>query len=275
MAEELTQEEKDAAAKINEKAANEKTEMEKIGETLTGVDTLVKSLVEDKEKKEDGDGIEENQEIDFEKIVPEDLAKSFKGDTDKAKEYISKLTEACNIMPQDMTDEDGERFIDDEMLKSLQDSEETGQRYLSGIFHAMQESNERTVKKDAVNMQLLIDLAKSVTGLHGVMGELQKSMVPVEKSVPKEENILPLLGESAGQSPLSLQGQGAIEQSTGIDYNQGLSILKKAFPGNFGNIEESAKYEEYVDYTKKNGFEEALNIMSDDDRAVVISCIPA
>ena len=51
MAEELTQEQKDVAAKIDGAAGDDKSKLDKIGEGVSAMTDLLKSQVENKEKK--------------------------------------------------------------------------------------------------------------------------------------------------------------------------------------------------------------------------------
>ena len=70
---ELSQEEKEVAAKLEAESGTESSAIDQIGDRLSSVETLLKSQTEEKEKVED---TPEEKEIDFEKISPEELAKS-------------------------------------------------------------------------------------------------------------------------------------------------------------------------------------------------------
>jgi len=234
----LTQEEKDAAAKLEAESKNEKSELAKIGEGLEGVQTLLKSQVEKKE--------EPKEEIDFANISPEDLAKSFIGDKDKATDFIARFAEYVGVKPQDMFDENDEQFITDEMRKGLEDSEETGQRLMKGILYSMEESNKRTQKMNEVLFGTLSILGKSMSGLvdestkmNETVEEMKKSMVT---KIPDGDQELPNI-EGNADDPLSKieHEQG----SPGIDYNTSMNVLRKSYPSD-GTIEQQSLYQKYA-----------------------------
>ena len=121
MADELTQEEKDAAKKLETEAAEEKTTLSGISDQLSGVEDMLKSQT----KKEEDPANPPEDEIDFEKIKenPEELAKAFTDDPEGQKDFIKKFSDACGIHPRDMYDEEGNQLIDEDMAKAMVEEE--------------------------------------------------------------------------------------------------------------------------------------------------------
>lgn len=274
--EELTDEEKKAAKEIDDKAAGEKTSLEKLGDQIGNVEDLIKSQVAEKEADEEGKKEDENV-IDWEKVTPEELAKSLVDgeNKDKAKEFITELVESCNILPQDMYSETGEPYIDENMLKSMEESEEAGQKLMSGILYSMQEANAMNAKKDTFQMQLLVDLAKSIVGIHGEMVEMKKSMSKEEMTVipgNDDGNALPDL-EGTAAKPLS-QDEGAVDGSP--LYNKGayMFALKKSFPGLYGNQEDLEKQNKYADYFSRYSVNEAIAMIPAEDANLIKGHLP-
>ena len=279
MADELTQEEKDAAAAIDAESAGEKTKMEKIDETLNVASELLKSVVKDKE--EEAEEEKKDEEIDYSSIDPVEMAKSLVEDEDRDKtvDFISKLAKGCNVLPQDMYSEDGEPFIDEEMMKSITESEEKGHRALSAIMYSMQESNERNAKVADINMQLMSTLTKSIQDQNAVMAEMQKSLVSPETETedpPAAEPENPLPDQDANdKTPLSQDTAGigmGMEKSFSED--QMLYALEKSFPGTYNNVEEQAKRFKYNKLYKDLGFETFMSQLPMDEQQKVRSNLP-
>lgn len=252
--------EETAAAELEKDSKNEKTELGKISEGLDNVQELLKSQVEKKEEFE--------EEIDFDNISPEDLAKSFIGDKGKATDFIARFSEYLGVTAQDMFDENDEQFITDEMRKSLDESEEKGQRLISGLLYSQEESVRRGVKRDEALFGVLSILAKSVSGLvtestkiNATVEEMKKSMV----TESGEQEIPDLKGNS--DNPLS-----KIEHASGdpkLDYNSSVSILQKSFPMD-GTIEEQSAYQTYAaKLDKEIPIEQIISEMPMDHKSVV------
>jgi hypothetical protein len=269
--EELTQEEKDKAAELAAKAQTEKSANEKIAENLSAVTDLLKSAVE---KKAEEKTEPEKEEIDFENMdtheKAETLAKSFAEDKEKAIEFIKELTEACGLNPQDMVDGEGNEYINEEMLKSLEDSQAKGERYLAGILYSMQETNSRNAKKDEVIMHTMMNLAKAVIDINSAVTELQKSFAKpeeggeeVEGKEKKEGLELPNLDSDEPISELDTSMKKSISKA------EFMKALKKSFPGKHGNSRELEKFNEYADQANRLDPEMVIGLMDDGDRSLV------
>jgi len=260
MGAELTQEEKDKAAKLAEEAGKEKSSLDKIGDQLTGVTELLKSHVEKKVEEQEP----ETEPIDFSKVDAAEMAKSFGADLEKAKDFIKELTEACGVNPQEMFSPDGDRFISDEMLKSLQEAETQSEKYLAGIVYSIQETNERNAVKDAVILQTIATLAKSVSDMHA---ELQKSMTKEngkEGDTEKDKADPP-----KGDDELKLPTLDASDPLSELDTQSNLSKgfvrgdLQKSIKSNFfsksrNDAAQLKKYYEYSEIINKFDPEDAL-----------------
>lgn len=268
--EELTQEEKDKAAELAAKAQAEKSANEKIAENLSAVTDLLKSAVEKKTVEKEP----EKKEIDFENMDTHEmsvsLAKSFADDKEKAVEFIKELTEACGLNPQDMVDGDGNEYIDEEMLKSLEESQTKGEKYLAGILYSMQETNSRNAKKDEVIMHTMMNLAKSVIDINATVTELQKSFAKPEGDKSggepeKKEGEIQLPTLDAGD-PISEIDTAMVKSISKADF---MKALKKSFPGKHGNTVEQEKYNSYADQANRLDPEMVIGLMDDGDRSVV------
>ena len=267
----LTQEEKDKAAELEAEAGKEKTAIEKVGDELGELTSLLKSQVEKKPDPDDGE-VEKDEPIDFDNLDPAELAKSFGEDKEKAKEFIAKLAEESGLNPQDMLDTEGNRYVDEDMLKSLEELEERGSRYLAGIFHAMQENNERSAKVTETTMHTMVALAKSVTDLKGVIESMQKSTTEDkggdgEEGEVEKDTVLPALD---AEDPISdLNPESGMKKSipTG-DFED--ALRKSFYNGSHGNHAQEAKYHKYMDLAKMFPPEMVLSQMeSDSDRDLV------
>ncbi len=274
-AEELNPEEKTAADEIDASAAEEKTQLEKIGDTVTGVSDLLKSHVEEQEKTEPS---EPEAPFDIHSVTPEVFAKSMSGTKEEKIDFINRLTDSCGLMPQDMIDEDGGRYFSDEMMKSLEDATTEDQAFKASIMYAMQEANERTAKKDALMFQTQVDMAKSIEGLAKVVGELSEKL---EKSVSTTE-IVPT--EDEGKSPLpDLDGTSTTPVSEQVDLggeqpmmtSETLSkAITAAFPGRYGDQDEMLLQAKYADWAGRMTPEDALAAMEEGHRNMVLCQIP-
>ncbi|UCE67402.1 MAG: hypothetical protein JSU85_05140 [Candidatus Zixiibacteriota bacterium] len=272
----MGEEEKKAADQIDNEIEKNKTskELADVKNQLAGLEDLLKSTMKQISKSDEE---EETEELfDFESVSPEELAenlaKSFKSDEERT-EYLVKFAEACGVMPQDMYDKEGEPYIDENMLKSINESEDKGNRLLSGIFYSMQEANDRRTKMDATILQTMSVLAKSISDIGKKIENMNKSVSEgdIEGDTGeenKEDGQLPDLGEHAASPPLSEQESS----NNGQQYN--LTQLKKAiersFPGNYGNTEEQAKCHKYICEAEKipddiMGFVETIPNKSDRD----------
>jgi hypothetical protein len=270
--EELTQEEKDKAAELAADAQAEKSTNEKIAADLSAVTDLLKSAVE---KKTEEKTEPEKEEIDFENMdthkISETLAKSFAEDKEKAVEFIKEFMGSCGLNPQDMVDGDGNEYIDEEMLKSLEESQAKGERYLAGILYSMQETNSRNAKKDEVVMHTMMNLAKAVVDINSVVTELQKSFAKpeeeggeeVEGKEKKEGLELPTLDSDEPISELDTSMKKSISKA------EFMKALKKSFPGKHGNSREQEKYNEYADQANRLDPEMVIGLMDDGDRSLV------
>lgn len=254
---ELTQEEKNKAAGLKKEAEKEKNKLDEIGGQLTSISDLIKSHVDKKEKDDETEL--EVKEIDFEKLNAAELAKSFGEDTEKAKDFIKELTEACGVNPEEMYDIDGYQYIDEEMLKSLEDAQSKGENYLAGIMLAMRETNERNAIKDNVIMQTISLLTKSITEQNEIIKELQKS---VKKDEEKKEG----KEKKDGIEMPSLDADDPLSELNDIDLTHKsvtsedlLSALKKSFPGKHGDVEEQQKYNIYAEFAERMDVETALD----------------
>jgi hypothetical protein len=270
MSNELSAEEQAAADKLKAEAKEEKTKIEQIGDDLADVTTMLKSVVE---KKEEADS-EEKKEIDYSAIVPEKLAKSLVESDDKEKtvDFIARLTEGCNLMPQDMIGENGEPFVNAEMMKSLEDATDEGKQFLSGILYSMQEANERTAKVNAVNMQLMSTLVKSLQGLTEGMKEMEKSFV---KPVEKKADVVAELPEFTENTSAE-----AISEATGDDLGAptihrdvAVRAIKKSFKSEDQN--EYIKQTTYCGLVATHGYEAAITKIPLDDVSIIQSNLPA
>lgn len=275
MENELSPEEKKAADEINASAAEEKTQLEKIGEDVTGVSALLKSHVEEQEKA-NAEPAEPEAAFDIHSVSPEDFAKSMTGTKEEKIDYINRLTDSCGLMPQDMIDEDGGRYFSDEMMKSLENATTEVQGFMSATMYAMQEANERTAKKDSLMFQTQIDMAKSIESLAKVVGELSEK---IEKSIPTTE-----ITPTTEKSPLpDLDGTATKPVSEQVDLGGKQSkisseVLSKAvnsaFPGLYGDVEDLKLQAKYADWAARMTPEEAMAAMPEEHRNMVICQIP-
>lgn len=275
MVEELKPEEKTAAGEIDASAAEEKTQLEKIGDTVTGVSDLLKSHVEEQEKAK-AEPADQEVPFDIHSVTPEEFAKSMTGTKEEKIDYINRLTDSCDLMPQDMIDEDGGRYFSDEMMKSLEESTTEVQGFMAATMHAMRESNERTAKKDSLMFQIQSDMAKSIEGLTKVVGELSEKL---EKSVPTTE-----ITPTDGKSPLpNLDGTATNPISEQVDLGDGKQTLTSetlskaitaAFPGRYGDHDELLLQAKYSDWASRMVPEDALAAMPEEHRDMVVCRFP-
>ena len=258
MGKELSVEEQEAADKLKAESKTEDTKIDQIGKDVAGVTEMLKSHVEKTEKAEDdGDG-EEEKPIDYSAINPEELAKSLVESDDKEKtvDFISRLTEGCNLMPQDMIGEDGEPFVSAEMMKSLEEASDEGKQYLSGILYAMQEGNERNAKLASVNMHLMSSLTKAIQDQNGVVADLAKSFASktVETKIPDKTADLPEFTEENSNTAKSVDT--ADDTPALIHRDVGMRAVKKSFVSS-----DPAQYRKQTEYCEKIssvGFETAM-----------------
>ena len=137
MADELTQEQKDAAAKIDGTAEGEKSQLEKIADNTNSMTELLKSQVEAKEKE--GEEAEKEEDIDYASITAEDMFKSFAG-KEEAQDFIKEFCKYADVQPVDMQHEDGTKLISEEMWKSMQEATDDDMGVKSAIMFSMQEA---------------------------------------------------------------------------------------------------------------------------------------
>lgn len=274
MAEELTEEM--AAEEIDTSIEESKTSAQSIDERLANVEALLKSQTQQEEEGEDedydGDDEPEEDDFDIDDVEPEDLAKSLVDDPERAFDFIERLTEACNLSPYDMIDDDGDFYITEDMQKALNESQERGQRFMAGILESLQEMRERTAKKDAVILQTVSQLAKSLRETAVELGELKKSLSSSTPKEPEEQLKLPEVGDGAANDPIS--NPVSVGQGSEIDYATARTALKKAFPGRYGDTGEVVKYNKYADLARKIPFDEVLASMPPEDKAMVQGCLP-
>lgn len=276
---ELENEEKKAAEEIDKQAKDEKSKLDALGSDISTVKDLLKSHVEkEEEKKKEPE--KDEVKIDFSEITPKDLAKSLVDGEhkDKAKEFINQLIEDCNILPQDIHF-DGKPYIDEKLMKSMEEAEEGGLSFMKAILYSMQESNERNAKKDEFQMNLLVGLSKSLIGMHDKMVEMEKSISgkgkeTTDKKEEKEDELeLPDL-ENAATDPLS-KDQGMAKSTTVIDERPAwYAALRKALPGSYGNQEELEKQAKYADWIKRYGVHEASLMIPAEDLSMIRGHLP-
>lgn len=259
----LTQEEKDAAAKLEADSKNEKTELGKISEGLDNVQELLKSQVE---KKEDP-----KEEIDFDAMSPEEIAekmsKSFAGDKDKATDFIARFADYLGVNAQDMFDENGEQFLSDEMRKSLDESTEKGERFMSALLYSQEESTKRAQKSNEVLFGALSIFGKSISGLVDESTKMNETVEEMKKSMVSgsgDQEIPGLEGNAA--DPLSkLEHQSG---SPELDYNTSMNVLQKSFPID-GTLEEQKAYQIYAGKLDKEiSLEQIISEMPMDHQSV-------
>ncbi|MCK5606080.1 hypothetical protein KAR91_29545 [Candidatus Pacearchaeota archaeon] len=273
MAEELKPEEKQAADEIDISAAEGKTQLEQINENVTDVSDMLKSHVENLEKPENPPA-EEETPFDIKSVTPEDFAKSIGGTKEERVDFIKRLVDSCNLMPQDMIDEDsGDQFFTDEMIKSMEGETSAVQGFMAGTMFAMQEANERTAKKDSLIFQTMLDMSKSIADLAAVVTEqnekLEKSMPTTTEIVPSEvENPLPDL-DGTSTKPISEQVDLGGEQST-LTPEVMSKAIKMAWPGHYGDIVELKLQNQYIDWLSKMTPEEVLGSMSTQHKDMVV-----
>lgn len=276
MADELTQEEKDKAATLEAASTEEKSQLEQIGDTVTGVSDLLKSHVDGLEKEKETPP-EEEAPFDIKSVTPEEFAKSIGGTKEEKVDYIKRLTDACSLLPQDMIDEiNGERIFTAEMLKSMEDETSAVKGFMEATMYAMQEANDRTAVKDSLMFQTQIDMAKSIEALTAVVTEqnekLEKSL-PVTKIVPAET-----------ESPLpDLEGTATQPVSEQVDLGGGQPLMtpeamskaiKKTFPGRYGDTVELQLQNKYIDWLSRMTPEDTLASMEPEHRDMVACQLP-
>lgn len=261
-----------AGDKRDKEISDMKDEMKRFMNNLTVMESMLKSTQDQLAKKETGEV--EDPPVDFSSIDPEELAeelaKSIPDDADR-KDYIVKLCEASGVLPQDMHDEDGEPYIGEEMLKSINESEERGSRILQGILYSLQEMNERRSKMDAVQLQMLSHLNKSLTGIYEHMN-MNKSVSSDENAEGEGDKLIEV-GEGVAADPLSDQNSSSNGEKK-IDLATFERVLRKSFPGSYGNMDDERKFSEYLDEVKRTpddieGFIQSIS--SHDDRAIIQS----
>lgn len=276
MAEELTTKEKTAADEIDASAAEGKTQLEQIGDTVTGVSDLLKSHVEGLEKEKDTPA-EEVVPFDIKSVTPEDFSKSIGGTKEEKVDFIKRLTDSCSLMPQDMIDEEsGDQFFTAEMMKSMEGETSAVQGFMAGTMYAMQEANDRNAAKDALMFQAMIDMSKSVADLTAVVAEQNEKL---EKSMPVTE-IVPA-GEEKSPLP-DLDGTSTQPVSEQIDLGGGqplvtsevmLKAIKAAWPGNYGDPVELQLQNKYIDWLSRMTPEETLASMEPGHKDMVVTHI--
>ena len=267
--EELSPEEQEAADKLKAESKTEKTKIDQIGDDLSGVTEMLKSHVEKTEKAEDDGGGEEEKPIDYSAINPEELAKSLVESDDKEKtvDFISRLTEGCNLMPQDMIAEDGEPFVSAEMMKSLEEASDEGKKFLSGILYSMQEANERNSKIAAVNMQLMSTLTKSIQDQNGILSVMEKSFTAktVETKTTDAATELPEFTEENSNTAKSVDV--ADETPALVHRDVGMRAVKKSFISS--DPAQYRKQNEYCEKISSVGFETAMNQIPVEDMNII------
>lgn len=178
MADELTAEEEAKAKELEKKTNAEKTTLEKIGDDVNGITDMLKSqTVTEKEP-------EEKATIDVDTMTIEDMAKAI-NDSDDPEGQIKELIAQCNVGLENLIDTDGERHFDDEMLKSLQDSDEETKMVLNGIILAGKSQADRTAKAIGVMSNLAIGMTKALSAVTVEMTEMKKSFAdaPMKEKV--------------------------------------------------------------------------------------------
>ncbi len=278
MAEELTQEEKDAAAKINEKAAGDKTQLEKIADNTSATTDFLKSMVKDKEKEAEEDG--KKEDIDYASITPEDMAKSF-ADKDEALDFIKGFCEYADVQPVDMQHEDGSKFITEEMWKSMQEATGDDMEVKSAIMFSMAETGERSKQINSTILHSLVEFGKGMSALTAEVAELKKSLAPPSEKTGEEKEAgeiakIPNLDDAAGEP----KSQHDMTKSTDASSVSGTTELIKAinseFTGSY-DTEAQLKRSKYVSYAQKMGHETALIAIGQDspgDLALIQSRFP-
>jgi len=276
MSDELTQEEKDAAANLAAESGEEKSQLEMIGENVNSVQDMLKSHVESQQAVEEPHGNPE-EPFDISSVTPEDFAKSIGGSKEEQVDYIKRLTDACSLMPQDMIDEEsGDQFFTAEMMKSMEGETSVVQGFMAGTMYAMQEANDRIAMKDSLIFQTMIDMSKSIADLTAVVAEqnekLEKSM-PTTEIVPADEG-----------SPLpDLDGTAANPVSEDVNLGGAQSMMtpevmskaiKAAFPGRYGDTVELQIQNKYIDWLSRMTPEDTLSAMQPEHRDMVTCQLP-
>lgn len=218
-----------AADELNQEAGEEKTKLDQIGEDVANLTDMVKSQTGTDEKKPD----EEKPEIDVNEMTIEDMAKAI-SDSEDPEGQVKELLSQCNPGLEHLLDENGERHFDDEMLKSLQDSEDERTKVLNGIILAGKAQTERYEKAFGVMANLAVGMTKALSAVTAEMTEMKKSFAnaPVKEDADlaagEEETVVvpPVNGETS--APIS---KDATLDAAGPKYTDSfmLTALNKSF----------------------------------------------
>lgn len=278
MADDLTKEEKEAAAKLESASEGEKSQLEKIADNTNSMTELLKSQVE--AKKDEAEVEKKDDDIDYSSITPEDMAKSF-ADKDKAFDFIKGFCEYADVQPVDMQHEDGTKLISEEMWKSMQEATDDDMGVKSAIMFSMQEAGERNVQINSTILHSLVGFGKGLSALTAEVIELKKSLAPpVEKTDAEKEAekiaAIPNLDDAAGDPKTK-----DMTKSTGadgvIEETMLLKSIDSVFVGSWDK-EAQAKGNTYKTYVRKTGsIEAALTLIGQDssaDLALIKSHLP-
>lgn len=244
MADKLTPEEEAKAKELEQISNADKTQLDKIGDGIADLVDMAKSQTEDDKDKPDPD---KKEGLDME-LNAEEMAKSIK-ETDDPKKFIKELVGHCEVGLEDIFDETGERYFDDDLIKSLQDSEEETKQILNGLVIANKTQSERFSKAIGVMMNLNLGMVKSLEGLQTEMVEMKKSMTPTipDANVPEIDDKLPPLGDEAAKDAISADADLSA-QGPKFQVDQMLSALHKSF-----GDRDTGKYYKYKKQLQKFG----------------------
>ena len=278
MTKELTQEEKDAAAKIDGAAENDKSKLDKIGEGVSAMTDLLKSQVENKEKKVEDE--KKTEDIDYASITPEDMAKSF-ADKEQVVDFIKGLCEYADVQPVDMQHEDGSKLITEEMWKSMEEATGDDMSVKSAIMFSMQEAGERDVHIHSTVLHSLVEFGKGMSALTGEIAQLNKSLAPPAEKTDAEKEAekiakIPDLDDAAGEPKSKHDMTKSAEASSIAGTAELIKAINSEFTGSYDN-EAQLKRSKYVSYAQKMSHETALIAIGQDspgDLALIQSRFP-
>lgn len=265
MADELTQEEKDAAEKLKSAAENDKSKLDKIGDSVNTMTDLLKSQVAAKEVESKEE--KKTEDIDYASITPEDMAKSF-ADKDQVVDFIKGLCEYADVQPVDMQNEDGAKLISEEMWKSMQEATDDDMGVKSAIMFSMQEAGERNVHIHSTVLHSLVEFGKGMSALTSEISQLNKSLVPPAEKTDAEkeaENIekIPDLDGAAGEPKSKHDLTKSTEASSVAGTTELIKAINSEFTGSY-DTEAQLKRSKYVSYAQKMSHETALIAIGQD-----------
>lgn len=199
MSEELSKDEIAVAKKLQNESAEQNDQLNNIDSRITELLTIAKSgagVEEEKKKAKD----KEREHLDMD-LTTEDMAKSIKNSSDPAK-MIRELMEYANVGVSDVYDTEGDRVVDDELIKSLQEVDSKTLKVLGASIIAGDAHRDRVLKAFETNMNFCLRMAKSLQQVHEEIKELKD----VTKSFARDDgdkSELPGTGDDVASSPIS------------------------------------------------------------------------